>query len=165
MLINALRGIGMKVTLVGGATNGKNVGMEVFNTQSSGSAIDGNHYIFAPISFQSYNCNGESDYDNGFTPEGNLNCAESYEGMPPVDWGTVLVDIPGDRPGEFVSVMPDFFSVALNDILTKEFAATSGIKRLSKPSASSMPISVKRMATPARKQDIFRNNAWVLVEE
>lgn len=165
MLINALRGIGMKVTLVGGTTNGKNVGMEVFNTQSSGSAIDGNHYIFAPISFQSYNCNGESNYDNGFTPEGNLNCAESYDGMPPVDWGTVLVDIPGDRPGEFVSVMPDFFSVALNDILTKEFAATSGIKRLSQPSASSMPMSVKRMATPARKQDIFRQNAWVLAEE
>lgn len=166
MLINALRGIGMKVTLVGGTTNGKNVGMEVFNTQSSGSAIDGNHYIFAPITFQSYNCKGESDYDNGFTPEGNdLNCAERYNGMPPVDWGTILVDIPGDRPGETVSIMPDFFSVALNDILSKEFAATSSVKRLSAPSASTMPVNAKRLATPERKQNIFRNNAWVLAEE
>ena len=165
MLINALRGIGMKVTLVGGTTNGKNVGMEVFNTQSNGSAIDGNHYIFAPISFQSYNGKGESDYDNGFTPEGNLNCAENYEGMPPVDWGTVLVEIPGDRPGEFVSVMPDFFSVALNDILGKEFAATSSVKRLSMPATGSMPMNVKRMAAPERKRDIFRSNAWVLAEE
>ena len=75
MLINALRGIGVNVTLVGQTTNGKNVGMEVWNTQSSSiGAIDGNHYIFAPISFQSYNCNGESDYDNGFTPD--VDCKE-----------------------------------------------------------------------------------------
>lgn len=164
LVINALRGIGMKVTLVGGTTNGKNVGMEVMSTQSSG-AIDGSHYTFAPITFQSYNCNGESDYDNGFTPEGKLNCAESYDGMPLVAWGTYTVDISGDRPGETQAILPDFFSVALNDILMKEFSAQSSVKHLSMPSAGSMPVKVTRMTTPEHKKDIFRTNMWMLAEE
>ena len=164
LVINALRGIGMKVTLVGGTTNGKNVGMEVMSTQSSG-AIDGSHYTFAPITFQIYNCNGDSSYDNGFTPEGQLNCAESYDGMPPVDWGTYTVDIAGDRPGETQAILPDFFSVALNDILMKEFSAQSSVKKISMPSTGSMPVKATRMATPEYKKDIFRTNMWTLVEE
>ena len=164
MLINALRGIGMKVTLVGQTTNGKNVGMEVFNTQSSGSPIDGNHYIFAPITFQSYNCNGESDYDNGFTPD--IHCKNSdWDGMPPVDWGTFTVEVKGERPGETQAILADFFSVALNDLLTKEFSAQSSVKRLSKPSESNMPKVATRLVSPERKRDILRQNAWVLAEE
>ncbi len=164
MLINALRGIGVNVTLVGQTTNGKNVGMEVWNTQSGNiGAIDGNHYIFAPISFQSYNCNGESDYDNGFIPD--VDCKDDYEGMPPVEWGTYVVEVAGDRPGETFPILPDYFSVALNSILSKEFPATSSAKRLSMPSQSNLPKGFERAATPAREQDIFRQNAWVLVEE
>lgn len=164
MLISALRGIGMKVTLVGGTTNGKNVGMEVWNTQNGIGAIDGNHYVFAPITFQSYNCKGESDYDNGFTPEGSMNCAEQYDGMPPTDWGTPYVEIPGDRPGQFRAILPDFFSIALNDILAKEFpASSSSVKSLSMP-ASPMSVKATRLAAPKQKQDVFRNNAWRLAE-
>ena len=166
LVINALRGIDMKVTLVGGTTNGKNVGMEVFNTQSgNGGAIDGNHYVFAPISIQIYNCKGESDYDNGFTPEGKLNCAEDYEGMPLVAWGTYIVEISGDRPGETQAILPDIFSVALNDILTKEFSAQSSVKKLSMPSAGLMPVKATRMATPEYEKDIFRTNMWRMAEE
>lgn len=164
LVINALRGIGMKVTLVGGTTNGKNVGMEVMSTQSSG-AIDGNHYTFAPITFQSYNCNGESSYNDGFAPEGKLNCADDYDGMPPVDWGTVSVTVAGDRPGETYDIMPGFFAVAMNEILMKEFSAQSSVKRLSMPSTGSMPVKFTRLATPEYKKDIFRNNMWVLAEE
>jgi C-terminal processing protease CtpA/Prc len=164
MLISALRGIDMKVTLVGQTTNGKNVGMEVFNTQSSGSPIDGNHYIFAPITFQSYNCKGESNYDNGFTPD--IHCKKSdWDGMPPVDWGTFTVEVKGDRPGETQAILADFFSVALNDLLTKEFSAQSSVKRLAMPSEGSMPKVATRLASPAKKMDIFRQNAWVLAEE
>lgn len=164
MLINSLRGIGMKVTLVGQTTNGKNVGMEVFNTQSNNSPIDGNHYIFAPITFQSYNCKGESDYDNGFTPE--IICSnKDWDGMPPVDWGTYDVEIAGDRPGETQAILADFFSVALKTLLTKEFSAqSSGMKRLTMPSANNMPKAYTRLATPKR-QDPFRQNAWMLAEE
>ena len=163
MLINALRGIGKKVTLVGGRTNGKNVGMEVWNTQNGLGAIDGNHYIFAPITFQSYNCNGESNYDNGFAPEGKLDCQSFYDSLLPVDWGTQLIDI--EYEGEVATLLADYFAVALDDILGKEFpAATASVKRLSGREMSfSRP--VKRLAAPAKKMDIFRQNAWVLAEE
>ena len=164
LVINALRGIDMKVTLVGGTTNGKNVGMEVLSTESSG-AIDGNHYVFAPISIQIYNCKGESDYDNGFTPEGKLNCADDYDSMPIVAWGTHTVEISGDRPGETQAILPDFFSVALNDILIKEFSAQSSVKKLSTPSAGLMPVKATRMATPKYEKDIFRTNMWRMAEE
>ncbi len=163
MLINSLRGIGKKVTLVGGRTNGKNVGMEVWNTQNGLGAIDGNHYIFAPITFQSYNCNGESNYDNGFAPEGKLDCQSFYDSLLPVEWGTQLIDI--EYEGEVATLLADYFAVALDDILGKEFpAATASVKRLSGREMSfSRP--VKRLAAPAKKMDIFRQNAWVLAEE
>lgn len=165
MLINALRGIGKKVTLVGGTTNGKNVGMEVMGTQNTG-AIDGHHYVFAPISFQSYNCKGESDFDNGFVPEAGFDLEESYEGFPLMDWGTDFVV--GKRDGKDVYYMPDFFSHALNAILEKEFpATTSSMKRVSPRNNASLPKQMRRLEMPkvARESDIFRKNAWVLAEE
>lgn len=164
MLINALRGIGKKVTLVGGRTNGKNVGMEVMNTQNSG-AIDGNHYIFAPITFQSYNCKGESDYDDGFVPDAGFDLEASYEGFPLTDWGTDFVS--AMRDGQEVYYMPDFFSHALNAILEKEFpVTTSSVKRMSPRNNASLPKQMRRLDMPkvAREGDIFRKNAWVLAE-
>ena len=162
MLINALRGIGKRVILVGGTTNGKNVGMEVFNTQSNNSPIDGNHYIFAPISFQSYNCLGESNYDNGFVPDNGLECQSRYNGYPPVDWGIYYIE--AMYQGKTVYYMPDYFSVALDDILSKEFPVQqSNIKRNSMHN-NALPVNVTRLTTPERK-DVYRNGMWMLAEE
>jgi C-terminal processing protease CtpA/Prc len=161
MLINGLRGIGEKVVLVGGTTNGKNVGMEVWNTQSSAiGAIDGNHYIFAPISFQAYNCKGESNFDNGFIPD--IECQSEYDGYPPVDWGIYYIE--ALYQGKKVYYMPDYFSKAVDAILTKEFPQTASVKRVS-PREISLNTSIRRMAAPERKQNIFRNNAWMVAEE
>ena len=51
-------------------TNGKDVGMEVQRQ-----TIEGYTYEFAPITFQSYNAKGESDYDDGFAPD--IKCPSS----------------------------------------------------------------------------------------
>ena len=161
MLINGLRGIGEKVVLVGGTTNGKNVGMEVWNTQNTAvGSIDGNHYTFAPISFQAYNCKGESNFDNGFVPD--IECQSTYDGYPPVDWGTYYIE--ALYQGQKVYYMPDYFSKALDTILSKEFPQTASVKRVSSREAS-LNTKIRRMAAPERKQDIFRNNAWVVAEE
>ena len=159
MLINALRGIGEKVVLVGGTTNGKNVGMEVLNTQNT-AGIDGHHYIFAPISFQSYNCKGESDYDNGFVPE--VECQSTYDGYPPVDWGIYYIE--ALYQGQKVYYIPDYFSKAMDTILSKEFPATASVKRVSMREGQ-LNKQLRRMEAPVRKQDTFRNNAWVVAEE
>lgn len=79
-VINALRGIGIPVTVIGQRTSGKNVGMESRSLSS-----DGYDYIFAPITFQGYNALREtvdpagltpdreqSDWNNGFADFGEL---------------------------------------------------------------------------------------------
>lgn len=64
LVINALRGIGIDVVLVGVQTEGKNVGMEYKDLTAS----SGNVYRVLPITFQTYNALGESNYEQGFTP-------------------------------------------------------------------------------------------------
>lgn len=82
LLINALRGIGYDVTVVGNENSiGKDVGMEVPGAQKIGT----NFYQPVVISFQSYNARGESDYDNGFAP--NLTLSDDYRQYIPWDWG------------------------------------------------------------------------------
>ena len=80
-LINALRGRGICVIIIGEKTNGKNVGMEgkVFK-------LDGYTYDLTPITFQGYNENKEtvpsdgfsvdyavSDWNNGYVDFGDSN--------------------------------------------------------------------------------------------
>ena len=60
MVIVGLRGLDVDVTVVGGDTEGKNVGMDVMSKH-----IDGYNYTFAPITFQIYNAKGFTDYSNG----------------------------------------------------------------------------------------------------
>lgn len=74
LVINALRGIGVEVTLVGERTEGKNVGMEYKDITAS----SGNIYRILPITFQIYNCNGESDYADGFAPDVQLDENNPY---------------------------------------------------------------------------------------
>lgn len=64
LVINSLRGIDIEVVLIGKTTAGKNVGMEPTDMK-----IGAYEYIFYPITFQTYNAKTESNYDNGFTPD------------------------------------------------------------------------------------------------
>lgn len=74
LVINALRGIGVEVVLVGKQTEGKNVGMELKDI----STTYGNTYRLAPITFQVFNANGESDYADGFAPTVELEETNPY---------------------------------------------------------------------------------------
>lgn len=65
LVVNGLRGIGLKVILIGETTEGKNVGMEYKDIK----VPSGNTYRLSPITFQTYNALGQSDYDSGFTPD------------------------------------------------------------------------------------------------
>jgi hypothetical protein len=63
-VVNALRGIGLEVVLVGQKTNGKNVGMEGVYLE------DGAYeYLFMPVSFQGYNARLETVDPNGLVPD------------------------------------------------------------------------------------------------
>ncbi len=64
MVINSLRGIGFEVIIIGKKTMGKNVGMEV-----SSFNFDNWHYEFYPVTFAISNEEGFGAYENGFTPD------------------------------------------------------------------------------------------------
>lgn len=64
MIVSGMRGLDVKVVLIGTKTEGKNVGM---NVQQK--TIGDYDYTFAPISFQIYNAKEFSDYASGFTPD------------------------------------------------------------------------------------------------
>lgn len=64
LVINALKGIGMEVILIGEQTTGKNVGMEYTDL-----TVKDVTYRLAPITFQTYNAKGFGDYEKGFTPD------------------------------------------------------------------------------------------------
>ncbi len=85
LIINGLRGLGIEVVTVGTTTIGKNVGMEVAESDDFKKDYDfeGNSYSFAPITFKSYNAKHQSDYADGFEP----NC-EVEETARLFDWGT-----------------------------------------------------------------------------
>lgn len=80
LVINSLRGIDVKVILIGEKTKGKNVGMEYKDY-----AVEGHIYRVAPITFQSYNAKGFGDYEKGFEPDNGLKIKETnpfnQEGM------------------------------------------------------------------------------------
>lgn len=72
LVINGLRGLGVDVYVVGGVTEGKNVGMEVaqsmnpiYNKYNFGNYM----YQFAPITFYNKNAQGFKDYGEGFKPD------------------------------------------------------------------------------------------------
>lgn len=69
LVINALRGIDVTVTLVGTTTHGKNVGMIVKELTDT----DKTKYRLVPVTFQTYNAKNFGDYENGFEPDVTLN--------------------------------------------------------------------------------------------
>ena len=64
MLVNALRGIDFDVCLIGGRTEGKNVGMS-----TSYVTVDGVRYLFSPITFRIRNAKGMGNYADGLVPD------------------------------------------------------------------------------------------------
>lgn len=86
LVINALKGIGIDIKLIGMTTHGKNVGMEGIPISTAAA-----NYELYPITFQSYNAKGYGDYSNGFQPEyiideNSPNGDNSFEGYG--DFGT-----------------------------------------------------------------------------
>ena len=68
LVINALRGIDIEVILIGTTTHGKNVGMEGVELTAGT-----DKYLLFPITFQAYNAKGFGDFENGFTPDYEIN--------------------------------------------------------------------------------------------
>ncbi len=68
LLINGLRGVDIEVVHIGDVTEGKDVGMYGLSPKDD-APIEGYTYTLWPISFRSYNAKGESDYNDGFTPQ------------------------------------------------------------------------------------------------
>ncbi len=70
LIINGLRGLGVEVLLIGQTTEGKNVGMEVFNSENTAYSnydFGGSYYDLMPITFYNNNAEGFKDFSSGFT--------------------------------------------------------------------------------------------------
>lgn len=92
LVINNLRGVGMTVTHIGSTTEGKVVGMEVIDTKynSKDKAEFGDYsYTLCPVSFRSYNALGQSDYENGLTPDIPYDEYMDDDSLDWLDWGTL----------------------------------------------------------------------------
>ena len=101
LLINGLRGIGVKVHTVGTATNGKNCGMETVS-RSYGGLL----YILRPITFYCLNAAGSCDYADGIAAD------------IPIDDSSVY-------PGEFASIYDLLSAAAISRIIGQSRASTA----------------------------------------
>ena len=181
LTINALRGIDQRVVLVGCEnTNGKDVGMEVYNPVKP---YGGYYYELAPISFQSYNAKGESDYDNGFAPDLNTGVDSdgyTYENYIPQDWGFPMEWGYTMREDAVVSNY-DYLIDAVQDILGSTFlygdveilksessniAGVSSTSELRKVKRKPLATAATRGGSQlvAKLQQPLRNNMYVIRE-
>ena len=64
-IINSLRGADVEVIHIGTRTEGKNVGMTLFEKNG----LNGYDYDFWPVTFKIFNARGESNFGDGFTPD------------------------------------------------------------------------------------------------
>lgn len=101
LIINGLRGLDLSVVTVGTTTIGKNVGMEVIESDDYKKMYDfkGSSYEFAPITFKSYNEKKQSDYSEGFEPD-----CEVEETARRFDWGSYSTVIASEDYSNTVSV-------------------------------------------------------------
>lgn len=101
LLINGLRGIGVKVHTVGTATNGKNCGMETVSRSYGGSL-----YILRPITFYCLNAAGSCDYADGIAAD-------------------IPIDDTSVYPGEFASIYDLLSAAAISHIIGQSRASTA----------------------------------------
>lgn len=89
LVINSLRGVDFPVKLIGGETEGKNVGMTV-----SQHDVDGRRFLFSPVTFWVKNAKDFGDYPNGIAPDEvipkNVDNAFPYSFS---DWGNMDFNI------------------------------------------------------------------------
>ena len=93
MVVTSLRGVDFDICLIGGKTEGKNVGMTV-----SELTVDGVRYVFSPITFRIENAKGVSGYDDGLIPDVEISDQDldfedsDIDMMFPYSFGDWLVD-------------------------------------------------------------------------
>ncbi len=68
LVVNSLRGVDFEVKLYGSQTEGKNVGMNVTQTE-----YKGRYFNFQPVTFYVRNAKGFGDYPDGFKPDEYVN--------------------------------------------------------------------------------------------
>lgn len=96
LVINSLRGVDFPVTLIGGTTEGKNVGMEV-----SEKIYNGRRFQFSPVTFWVRNAKDFGDYPDGIKPDefvnnDNTSYADDADNVFPYsfsDWGNMDYNI------------------------------------------------------------------------
>ena len=85
LVINSLRGVDFPVILIGGETEGKNVGMTVSEVD-----YETRRFQFSPVTFWVKNAKDFGDYPNGITPDEFV--PASYDNAFPysfADWGNI----------------------------------------------------------------------------
>lgn len=89
LVINSLRGIDFPVYMIGGQTEGKNVGMTVSEIEQNG-----RYFQFSPVTFWVRNAKDFGDYPDGIVPDEVV--TEIYDNMFPYsigDWGNKDINI------------------------------------------------------------------------
>lgn len=96
LVINSLRGVDFPVKIIGGTTEGKNVGMEV-----SEKVYGGRRFQFSPVTFWVRNAKDFGDYPDGIKPDefvnnDNTSYADDADNVFPYsfsDWGNMDYNI------------------------------------------------------------------------
>lgn len=96
LLINSLKGVDFPVKLIGSTTEGKNVGMNVSQTE-----YKGRHFQFQPVTFYVRNAKDFGDYADGFRPDecvnnDNVSLDDDADNVFPYsfsDWGNMDFNI------------------------------------------------------------------------
>ena len=89
LVINSLKGIDFEIKLIGGKTEGKNVGMTV-----SQHDVNGRRFLFSPVTFWVKNAKDFGDYPNGIAPDEYI--TEDVDNAFPYsfsDWGNMDFNI------------------------------------------------------------------------
>ena len=109
LVITSLRGIDFPVYMVGGCTEGKNVGMITTVTE-----YKGRQFQFSPITFRLSNAKGFGDYPDGIEPDVVLNNQNS--------------SISDDQDNMFPYSFGDWSSTRFNMPLTLIYASITGVQ-------------------------------------
>ncbi len=155
LVINSLKGIDFPVKLIGSSTEGKNVGMNVSQTEYKGRTFQ-----FQPVTFWVRNAKDWGDYADGFRPDeyvnnDNVSLDDDADNVFPYsfsDWGNMDFNI------ALQWAYCDITGKARWDDWTKEQNAAAPASKASAPSFRPSPVDFQPMDIPAGKAGnlIFR---------